>query len=240
MEPNKFENSIKEKLEARRLQPSKEAWAKLQERLEQTDDNKNNKAFWWLGIAASAVGVLFVAFQFFNIEEVKPVVVDAPTVIQQKETTQVAVEEVKKTNEVLKEENSIDKIEKHAISKNFVAVTKEQVVPEEKNQIATLTVVVHEKLTFEEQKIQDVVAKVNELKNQNKEVTDAVIDALLLEAQKEIRLKKMYNSNAGIVDATMLLQEVEADLDQSFRSKVFDAIKASYNSVKTAVAQRNN
>lgn len=240
MEPNKFENNIKEKLEERRLQPSNDAWDELSERLEQKEEKKINKAYWWLGMAASLVGLLFVAFQFFNTEEVKPVIVDAPNVIQLKENTQVADEEVEKPKEVLKQEKPIETIEKQAIKDNYVAITKEQVVPKEKNQIVTPTTVIQEKLTFEEQKIQDVVAKVNELKNQNKEVTDAIIDDLLLEAQKEISFKESYNSSTCIVDAHMLLQEVETDLDKSFRSKVFDAIKASYNSVKTAVAQRNN
>ena len=43
-----------------------------------------------------------------------------------------------------------------------------------------------------------------------------------------------------MVDAEALLENVEAELDQSFRNKVFEAIKSSYNSVKTAVAQRND
>ncbi|MEN3324627.1 hypothetical protein VP395_12875 [Mariniflexile soesokkakense] len=240
MEPNRFENNIKEKFEIRRLQPSNDAWAKLSERLEQKEEKQSNKAYWWLGMAASVVGVLFVAFQFFNSQEVKPIIVDAPTIIQQKENTEVAVEGVEKPNEVLKEETSIKPIEKQAIKDNAVAVDKGKVIPKETSKTVKPTTVMQEKLTFEEQKIQDVVAKVHELKDQNKEVTDAVIDALLLEAQKEIRFKKPYNSSTSIVDANMLLQEVETDLDQSFRSKVFDAIKASYNSVKTAVAQRNN
>ncbi|WP_372752186.1 hypothetical protein [Mariniflexile sp.] len=240
MEPNKFENSIKEKLEARRLQPSKEAWAKLSGRLEQTVERKNNKAFWWLGIAASVVGVMFVAFQLLNTEEVTPVVVDAPTVIQQKDNTPVVVETVEAPKEVLKEETLIKPRSKYIIENHTVVAAEEKVVPEETSKVSIPTVVIQEKLTFEEQKIQDVVAKVQHMKNQNQEVTDAAIDALLFEAQKEIRLQRMYNINTGIVDATILLQEVESDLDQSFRNKVFDAIKASYNSIKTAVAQRNN
>jgi len=78
------------------------------------------------------------------------------------------------------------------------------------------------------------------LKDYNKEVTDEAIDALLLQAQKEITLKKLYNVSTRVVDADLLLQDVEADLDQSFRTKVFETLKASYNTVKTAVAQRNN
>ena len=98
----------------------------------------------------------------------------------------------------------------------------------------------NEPLTFEEQKIKDVVAKVHTLKSENKTITNADIDALLIEAQKEIALNRLYNETNGTVDASALLQDVENELDQSFRSKVFEAIKASYNTVKTTVAQRND
>ena len=95
-------------------------------------------------------------------------------------------------------------------------------------------------LSFEEQQIKDVVAKVEAMKNNNESVSEDDIDALLMQAQKEIRLNNLINETTGVVDANALLQDVEADLDQSFRSKVFEALKSSYNSVKTAVAQRNN
>ena len=95
-------------------------------------------------------------------------------------------------------------------------------------------------MTFEEQKIQDVVALVQSMKDGNKVITDSDINALLEEAQKEIKLNRLYNETNGVVDANALLQDVEAELNQSFRSKVFEALKSSYNSVKTAVAQRND
>lgn len=52
-------------------------------------------------------------------------------------------------------------------------------------------------------------------------------------------MEKLYNTTTGVVDANLLLESVEQDLDESFRNKVFDALKANYNKVKTAVAQRN-
>ena len=50
----------------------------------------------------------------------------------------------------------------------------------------------------------------------------------------------MFNESTGVVNAHALLQDVEDDLEQSFRSKVFQALKENYITVKTAVAQRNN
>ena len=246
MELNKFDNTIKEMLEGRKLQPANGAWAKLSERLDHEEKNHNKKTMWWLGIAASLVGVLFVVFQFFNTEEVKPIIVDAPTLIEKNNNTQVVLDDVKTEKAAIKDIEENEAFEKLPLKekisfpniKNSIAITKENTII--KTEVIIQTVKKEEEnLRFEEQKTQDVVAQVEALKSQNLEVTDAVIDQLLLQAQKEIRLKKKYNSTTGIVDANMLLQEVEADLDQSFRSKVFDAIKASYNSVKTAVAQRN-
>lgn len=248
MESNKFDNSIKDKLESRSLQPSNNAWAKLSERLEKEDKKQNNKAIWWLGIAASIVGVLFVAFQFFNTEDVKPVIVDSPRVIQKNENIQIAVDEVNVSKGIEKEIQINEKVEKLPlehdstiqINEGTVAITKYKTLIKKEEEVLQPVKVAQESLTFEAQKVQDVVAKVQLLKDNNQEVSDAVIDALLLEAQQEIRLKKLYNETSGVVDANMLLQDVENDLDQSFRSKVLEAIKASYNSVKTAVAQRND
>ncbi|MCB0445367.1 MAG: hypothetical protein KDC68_06915, partial [Gelidibacter sp.] len=71
-------------------------------------------------------------------------------------------------------------------------------------------------------------------------ISDEAIDALLNQAQKEITLQKLYNEDVKTVDANALLQDVETDLQQSFRDKVFEALQTSYDKVKTAVAQRNN
>jgi hypothetical protein len=249
MEPNKFEDNIKEKLEDRTLQPSNDAWNKLATRLEAKEEKRNNKAFWWLGIAASFIGFLFIASQFFNDEKpVEPKVSDVPSVIQQKENIEVAAEKSTESNAVLNEEQSIKSSETNLLKVDKIAIKKEhsELAFEELKdtnkiyKVEKLIDLSKEKLTFEEQKIQDVVAKINDLKNNNKTITDADIDALLLEAQKEIRFQKMQTQVAGAIDAAKLLEEVEADLDQSFRSKVLEAIRAAYGNVKTAVAQRNN
>ena len=89
-------------------------------------------------------------------------------------------------------------------------------------------------------KLQEVVAKVQELKKANNTVSEAEINALLDQAQKEIALHKLYNESTKKVDANALLQDVEADLEQSFRDRAFKAIKLGYNYVKTTVAERNN
>ena len=240
MEQNKFDEQIKKTLEGRSMQPSNDAWAKLSNRLDETNKKKNN-AYWYIGVAASIVGLLFIAVQFYNTKPVEPVIVNTPTV-KQVENTQVAVEDSKTSKAVLKTIQSVENFKENAAVKDIetkVVLSEKQIVPKEVNQVK-VTKVNQETLTFEEKKTQDIIAKVEDLKAQNKEVTNADIDALLLEAQKEIRLKKLIDKNTGVVDANALLEDVETDLDQSFRSKVFDAIKASCGTVKTVIVQRNN
>jgi len=59
MVPIKFEENIREKLQERELQPSKEAWNKLSDRLEKEPHKKNNRRL-WMTVAAGFVGVLLV------------------------------------------------------------------------------------------------------------------------------------------------------------------------------------
>ena len=87
MAPIKFEDDFKEKLDKRTIAPSNDAWNKLSERLNAEDNTSNNKGFWWIGIAASVIGILFAIFQFSksDIEPNIPAVVDAPEKIKQLE-----------------------------------------------------------------------------------------------------------------------------------------------------------
>src|SRR5690606_37956201 len=72
-----FESELARQLKNRELQPSEESWEKLQGRLEK-EDTKGSPVIWWMGIAASVVGV----FIFFNFLAADPVVDTAPAVVE--------------------------------------------------------------------------------------------------------------------------------------------------------------
>lgn len=254
MAPIDFENNIKDKLDERMLKPSTDAWGKLSERLDNQDRNNNKKAYWWLGLAASIVGVLFVVSPFLNNDTKvndAPKIVNTPEVIQQSKTNRVVVD----NDEVI---DNVEDVQVKAKRETIQKVEAQKLVNTKKEQelvasVIELTIVSKEKtnsvataelpkkhMTFEKQKIQDVIAQVQNMQDKNIVITDADIEVLLQEAQKEIKRNRLYNETTGVVDANALLQDVEAELNQSFRSKVFEALKSSYNSVKTAVAQRND
>ncbi|MGC1205123.1 MAG: hypothetical protein WA839_09580 [Flavobacteriaceae bacterium] len=259
MAPIKFDEHIKEKLEGRNIQPSNQAWDKLSERLEAQEKNKNHKGYWWLGIAASVIGVLFVVSQFLNNDikiETTPKVVENPVIIKEDSNMQIAnevdkndaikIENVENVENVEKITNSI-KLKTESLIKNnkvnepVVVATTQNINKEEKDIAVKPLEIIKENLSFEEQQIKDVVAKVQSMESNNKIITDADIDALLEQAQKEIRLNKLINETTGVVDANVLLQDVEVDLNESsFRTRVFEALKSNFNSVKTAIAQRND
>ncbi len=243
MAPNNIENSIKDKLEKRALTPSVDAWSKLSNKLDVQEKKQNNKAYWWLGIAASIIGVVFVVSQFLNdnTQEISiPKIADSPEVIQDEKSNAIVLENAD-LNAV--EDLSASPIEINDVKKEQDIVTvvkKSELAKKEAAKSASIVETPRKELSFEEQKIQDVVAQVQIMKNENQEITDADIEQLLIEAQKEIKLNRLNNETLNVVDANALLQDVEQELDQSFRSKVFEALKSSFDSVKTAVAQRND
>lgn len=253
MAPIKFDEHIKEKLESRNIQPSNQAWNKLSQRLDTQEKSKNYNGYWWLGIAASVIGVLFMVLQFFNNDikiETNQKVVETPVIIKKDSNMQIANEVDKndaiKIENITKTTNSIklkteSLIKTNQVNKPIVVATTENINKKEKDIADKLVEIKKENLSFEEQQIKDVVAKVQSMKSEHKIITDADIDALLEQAQKEIRLNKLINETTGVVDADVLLQDVEADLNEtSFKSRVFEALKSNFNSVKTAIAQRNN
>jgi vacuolar-type H+-ATPase subunit I/STV1 len=261
MAPIKFENDLKDKLEQRKLQPSVHAWETLQERLDTNQNKKNNKGYWWFTIAASFVGILIISSIFFNknkSEIIKPTIVDIeqqqiPKVIEKgvnpiEKETKVIVEKTKTeddnpetkkrvTNKVPESKSELQQKQKALIKESTKVIVTQT---ETKIDVKENTAKPVEKLSFEDIKIQEVVAQVEALKKANNTVSDAEINSLLDQAQKEIALHKLYNETTKKINANALLEDVEADLEQSFRDRAFKAIKSGYKYVKTAVAERNN
>lgn len=242
MEPTPFENKLKTTLEKRAIQPSKDSWESLSRRLD-TEKNKkrfSKKVYWSLGIAASITGIILIAFQFLNTEkEVAPQIVVTPKV---KKNIEVEVDEK------IEEAKYSNSLQSYPEEKVEIAVPKPKITEGIKPEIVLVenhpqkpqynTEVAEEHTSFEDEKIQELVNQIHTLKANGTEVTDAEIDALLLRAQQDIMLHELYQEQTELASANLLLQEVEAELDQSFRIKVFEALKTSYHTVKVAVVER--
>jgi len=200
MAPIDFENNIKDKLDERMLKPSTDAWGKLSNRLANQDKKNNKKPYWWLGLAASIVGVLFVVSPFLNNDTKvndAPKIVNTPEVIQQSKTNRVVVDndevidnvedvQVKAKRETIQKVEAQKLVNTKKEQELVASVIERTIVSKEKTNSVATAELPKKHMTFEKQKIQDVIAQVQNMQDKNIVITDADIEVLLQEAQKEI------------------------------------------------------
>lgn len=261
MAPIKFEENIKDKLEKRTLSPSSQSWSQLADRLDKDEKRSRKPMFWWLGIAAGLLIMMAVSVQFFNSndsEEISPQVVEEKFLEDQLEI-ETPNNKDKKIIELANEDETLE-IEKERIPvvKEPQIIDYKKVIPKKsepktklvkQNSSNTLnkTINKEEVLNNEvDELLNDAVIKnavadaMANLKSENSSVTDREIDSLLKVASKEIFRNNLNKETIKVTDAEALLMSVEEEMGQSFRTKVFEALKESYKTVKTAVADRNN
>jgi hypothetical protein len=222
MSPIKFENHIKEKLEARRIEPSKSSWGTLSTKL----NEKKNLPFQKLLIAACLIGVLVTILLTFN-----------------KETQSAEI--TKSTKESISKENILNdkKIISTTINTDNEAVTtKSEIKIHKENTTSEHQKIKKENQTnFNNDKLAEVVTtviqKVDSLPDNERKHTkpDSVllkneVEQLLNNAKLKIALENLKDSST-IVNHTSLLEEVEIELeiDNTLKNKIYKAIVVNYN-----------
>lgn len=190
---------------------------------------------------------------FINPDEV---VVPNQEIVEEKEEAIVqeekSVKEVKESlkNEkplIIEEEKSVERIanalpetkEVETNTREELFVEKEVVVASQEVTIKEPSeIVIDDKLnTIINQKVEEVIAQVESKES----ITDAEIEALLKNAQREIISNQIFNQKTNKVDANALLLDVEAEVaPASFRNKIFDAVVEGFEKTRDAVANRNN
>lgn len=240
MEPNNFEKDFREKLNQRTIEPSNKTWDRLDAMLSIAEEKQPKKNYKWLYIAASIVGFLLVGTFFFNQKK--------DSVETQKNN--VVIEEITKKDSAVKPNiNRIEsgKIEiavsekatiktsnkKEANSNPDVSVQKsyQQLIKNEKNQIAESSVII--KNNQEKQSINNQTSVVETSKNEN-------VDQLLNTAEKTVVAEHSAKPKLKIkINASDLLNQVDGELETSFREKVITKVNKNYQTVKVALANRN-
>ena len=258
MEPIKFEDNIREKLQEREIIPSKSAWKKLHSKLD-SRPNKNNNKIIWFAVAASFIGFLIIASLFFKYEgstitDASDLVVENPEDLEKVDNIEERLSLDIKTDELTSKKTiSIEKTEEAFNNKpdiinkndsNSVVVSansaKESSVKINKENIETITPVKseHEGVIIDLED-NEVVAQANVLQKEEKSIKIEEINSLLQKARQDIYDKNMTPGKTKKVDATALLNAIEDDLEKTFRDKVFDALENGFEKVKTAVIERN-
>ena len=244
MEPDKFEKHIKQSLDERKIKPSSNAWDRIADQLVEPETSKSKKLFWF-SIAAGFIGILIISSIYFNVRNT-PIVTDMELVETPKETfkTQDSAIEIKQ-NDVVKEKMVVsDEVLKKERGKQGMSTTPNidnQIVLREKEVVELVkpALILNEEEKLINAKIAEIVEQVDFLEKNNQTVSSIEVDSLLRKAQKEILTDNIFNGE-GNVDAMALLNEVEGELDQTFREQIFETLKKGFLKVRTAVVDRNN
>jgi hypothetical protein len=224
MEQNKLETQFKEKLNSREIKPTEMAWDRLDAMLSIAENNKPKRKFTWLYIAASIIGFLMISTVFFyqkgdEIEIKKNTVVIESTSVKENSKTEI--------NTVKKEPN---------FSKNIIIpVTKPLVRTQEnmnykvKNKTVKTIEIVEAEIQPKNQNLQI---------EENKNVSHENIESLLASAEKNS--KSNPNNSSIKINSTDLLNQVDGELEVSFRERALNTITKKYKEAKEAFANRNN
>jgi hypothetical protein len=232
MEPNNFEKDFREKLNQRTIEPSNKAWDRLDAMLSIAEEKKPEKSNKWLYVAASVAGILLVGTFLFNqnnntTETPKKVVIEGNTkkdsflkhILNNTDSlkTKIAVSENPSKENLKVEEKKSNQISNKTI-KN------------ESNQIAESSVIIKNN-----QEKQSNTNPVVVTENPKKENTDQLLET----AEKTVLAQSSVKKSKVKINASDLLNQVDGELELSFREKVITKVNKNYQTVKVALANRN-
>jgi hypothetical protein len=256
METERFEDKIKRQLQDREITPSARSWEQLSAKLIAPQKKQKPFAF-WMGVAASIIaGILLLSLVFHNSTlPDTPEIVDMPleegevknTPLEssreiitspQEEAIQVSKSKDKeepinpKTNETILPVEKIKQVKREA-----VAVLDNKSLLKEQSLITPSVLTGDQDLDME---LNNTLSSVISHSKYDQTITDAEVNKLLEDAATKISQER-YKSNfsVGRVNHQDLLQQVEFEMDNTFREKIFEILKEGYSKAKTAIAHRN-
>ena len=225
MEPNKIDNQIREKLNAREIQPSAQAWDRLDAMLAVSEEKKPKKGYGWFFVAASTLLFFGLGFFLFNSNETTEINNSTPIVTTINE--EIDTVESNKINEI-----SVEK-EQPVLVQNEVSFSKTQT-----NKKSEET----DKLTKEEDLTKDNSSSIihHPSPNSYKYVSPENLLAEVQTGEKVITSDKKISPKPKMkVDANSLLTNVEKELDENHRETTLDKLNRKFKDAKSALANRN-
>ena len=221
----KLDNQIREKLNAREIQPSAQAWDRLDAMLTVSEEKKPKKGYGWFFVAASTILFFGLGFFLFNSNETPkinnsiPVVTTINDEIDSVETNKIDEILVEKAQPVLAQ----NKINNSKPARNIKSV--------ETNKVTKSESVLEEKITPNNQ---------YPVPNTYKYVSPENLLAEVQTGEKVITSDKKISPKPKMkVDANSLLTNVEKELDENHRETTLDKLNRKFKDAKSALANRN-
>ena len=237
MEPNKLDFEIKQKLDARMIQPSAQAWDRLNAKLDVLEKTKEKRNYKWIFIAASFVGFLLIGTVFFTVFDTKIIDKNLPEVVlEQKTDTRINEEDDLTNEEVVSNIGQNKTVYPSKVVANAVNTKSKQL----SNKENTVSIINQSK---------ENNAIVNPVENSNYQTVSKnryiSAEKLLSEvsntkSESNPLYKTVDRSRNGIaVNANSLLNNAETELNQSFRETALEKLNKNYNAIKTVLVNRN-
>ena len=247
MEPNKLENQIREKLHSREIQPSSQAWDRLDAMLTVAEEKKTKRSpfltFRFIGIAASVLVFVTLGTLFFTQKDAE---IQPQNNVVGSETKNDTTTTVKTPNFKLQippsKENQVAVSNQPTTNNQRVSINN-QSMPNNQKQSAN-PLINREKL-IEFQNSSDVALKdLPKIMDTKPIVVDnrskIKSDEQLLSGLDNVARQSVNQKSDVKVDAKSLLSQVDGELEMTFREKVINKVSKNYKEVKVALANRNN
>lgn len=230
MEQNKLETQFKEKLNSREIKPTEMAWDRLNAMLSVAEPSKGEQVqkpkhkFTWLYVAASFIGFLLISTVFFNQKE---------NTIDIKKNTVVIENSIPK-------ESSKTEIKSIKTEPNFSkTILKSETKLLAQTQKKSKTKVENPTLKTQENAVAEIQPNnQKETIASNENTIPENIDSLL--ASAETNSKSSSKNSSVKINSTNLLNQVDGELQVSFREKALNTITQKYKEAREALANRNN
>lgn len=238
MEPNKIEEIIKNKLESREIQPSGNAWDRLDAMLS-VEEKPKQKVAYWKYIAASIVLFLGISFWYNQNSEVETIMESQPVNSVVEETVQ------KEENPILENKTEIADNTQHPtpnIQQNKNQIQNSKININQQPEIITEKPIAN----YQQPNIENSISTTN---NKPQTINNKYISAEKLLASVENGATENISiqnenvakpkKNSVKVNPDALLTSVETEINYEYRETTFDKLKRKFNETKTAVANRN-
>lgn len=250
MKTNNLENQIREKLNSREINPTEMAWDRLDAMLTVVEEKKSKKGFSWLFIAACFLGMLTVGTLIYklNLNDIK---IENEVVNEQKKSnSNDNLNSNDSSNELIINENvkiTVDKKQQIVLQSSQNNKIQNQNL-QSKNQNLNNKTIINQKTT-EKNEIEklnqsnEILVQIENKILQNKEIVtsnskvDVSSEALLASVDKA---RKSVKQSKVTVNANSLLSQINGEINTDYRETRFQKLKRNFETVKVAVANRNN
>lgn len=250
MEQNKLENQINEKLHSREIQPSAQAWNRLDTMLSVAEEKKTKRPIGFLFIAASIMVLLAVGMFFFTQNGTKIQPKNDIVITESRDTVQKPVNEIPtpivKQKPVTVSTVTLDPKSQTTNNNNQRVSNSNQRFAIKNQHSINKNLLINRDKEIEFMNSSDVALKDLPRVETRKEIVitssnnNAISDEALL-ATLDKKTNQSYTKQSNVkVDAKSLLSQVDGEIELTFREKVIKKVAKNYKEVKVALANRNN